>query len=76
MSVRQVMGDERRPERPIISISSTAITCQGDKGQMVSVELRANRCPRGHDQGGDKGIGVPVSELSQIFKRFVASRAR
>lgn len=64
-----VMGDEDDLKAVVLNLVDNAIKYSGDKVS-VSVEL-AQTDPRAATiKVSDKGVGVPLSELSQIFKRF------
>ncbi len=65
----QVMGDEEDLKAVILNLVDNAIKYSGDKVS-VSVELAQSDSRAATIKVSDKGIGVPVSELGQIFKRF------
>jgi len=64
-----VMGDEEDLKAVILNLVDNAIKYSGDKVS-VSVELAQSDSRAATIKVSDKGVGVPISELSQIFKRF------
>jgi signal transduction histidine kinase len=65
----QVIGDEEDLKAVVLNLVDNAIKYSGDKVS-VAVEL-AQTGPRAATiRVSDRGVGIPVSELSQIFKRF------
>jgi signal transduction histidine kinase len=65
----QVIGDEEDLKAVVLNLVDNAIKYSGDTVS-VAVEL-AQTDPRAATiRVSDRGAGIPVSELSQIFKRF------
>ncbi|MEQ1913118.1 MAG: HAMP domain-containing sensor histidine kinase, partial [Vicinamibacterales bacterium] len=67
--VPRVMGDEEDLKAVILNLVDNAIKYSGDK-VTVAVELAQNDARAATIKVSDRGAGVPISELGQIFKRF------
>jgi len=64
----RVMGDEDDLKAVVLNLVDNAIKYSGDK-VTIAVEL-AQDSRAATIRVSDRGIGIPVSELGQIFKRF------
>ncbi|HUR32418.1 MAG TPA: HAMP domain-containing sensor histidine kinase [Vicinamibacterales bacterium] len=64
----RVMGDEDDLKAVVLNLVDNAIKYSGDK-VTIAVEL-AQDTRAATIRVSDRGIGIPVSELGQIFKRF------
>ncbi len=67
--VPRVMGDEEDLKAVILNLVDNAIKYSGDK-VTVAVELAHTDARAATIKVSDRGVGVPISELGQIFKRF------
>lgn len=67
--VPRVMGDEEDLKAVILNLVDNAIKYSGDK-VTVAVELAQTDARAATIKVSDRGAGVPISELGQIFKRF------
>lgn len=67
--VPRVMGDEDDLKAVILNLVDNAIKYSGDK-VTVAVELAQTNARAATIKVSDRGAGVPISELGQIFKRF------
>ena len=67
--VPRVMGDEEDLTAVILNLVDNAIKYSGDT-VTVSVELAQTDARAATIKVSDRGAGVPISELGQIFKRF------
>ena len=67
--VPRVMGDEEDLKAVILNLVDNAIKYSGDK-VTVAVELAHTDARAATIKVSDRGAGVPISELGQIFKRF------
>lgn len=65
----RVMGDEEDLKAVVLNLVDNAIKYSGDKVD-VAVELAQTDARAATIRVSDRGIGIPVSELRQIFKRF------
>ena len=65
----QVLGDEEDLKAVILNLVDNAIKYSGDKVN-VAVELAQTSARAATIRVSDHGVGIPVSELSRIFKRF------
>lgn len=65
----QVLGDEEDLKAVILNLVDNAIKYSGDKVN-VAVELAQTSARAATIRVSDRGVGIPVSELSRIFKRF------
>lgn len=68
-AVPRVMGDEEDLKAVILNLVDNAIKYSGDTVQ-VAVELAQTGARAATIRVSDRGIGIPVSELGRIFKRF------
>ena len=65
----RVLGDEDDLKAVVLNLVDNAIKYSGDT-VTVAVELAQTESRAATIRVTDKGVGVPVSELGQIFKRF------
>ncbi len=65
----QVLGDEDDLKAVVLNLVDNAIKYSGDTVH-VGVELAQTDSRSATIRVSDRGIGIPVSELTQIFKRF------
>jgi signal transduction histidine kinase len=65
----RVMGDEDDLKAVVLNLVDNAIKYSGDSVR-VAVELAQTDARAATIRVKDRGIGIPVSELRQIFKRF------
>lgn len=65
----RVLGDEDDLKAVVLNLVDNAIKYSGD-AVTVAVELAQTDSRAATIRVTDKGVGIPVSELSQIFKRF------
>jgi two-component system, OmpR family, sensor histidine kinase SenX3 len=65
----RVLGDEDDLKALVMNLVDNAIKYSGDKVD-VAVELAQNDARAATIRVTDKGVGIPISEQSQIFKRF------
>ena len=65
----RVMGDEEDLKAVVLNLVDNAIKYSGDT-VAIAVELTQTDPRAATIKVSDKGVGVPVSELRQIFKRF------
>jgi len=65
----RVMGDEDDLRAVILNLVDNAIKYSGDK-VMIGVELAQTGARAATIRVSDRGAGIPVAELGQIFKRF------
>lgn len=64
-----VMGDEEDLKAVVMNLVDNAIKYSGEKVE-IAVELRRSEARAATIRVSDRGVGIPVSELGQIFKRF------
>ncbi len=65
----RVLGDEDDLKAVVLNLVDNAIKYSGNT-VTVAVELTQTDSRAATIRVSDKGVGIPVSELSQIFKRF------
>ncbi len=65
----RVLGDEDDLKAVVLNLVDNAIKYSGDS-VTVAVELTQTDSRAATIRVSDRGVGIPVSELSQIFKRF------
>ncbi|MFN8065702.1 MAG: HAMP domain-containing sensor histidine kinase [Vicinamibacterales bacterium] len=65
----KVMGDEGDLKAVVLNLVDNAIKYSGETVR-VSVELAQNGSRAATIRVSDRGAGIPVAELGQIFKRF------
>jgi two-component system, OmpR family, sensor histidine kinase SenX3 len=65
----RVMGDEDDLKAVVLNLVDNAIKYSGEK-VAVAVELAQSDPRAATIRVSDRGVGIPVSELRQIFKRF------
>jgi two-component system, OmpR family, sensor histidine kinase SenX3 len=65
----RVMGDEDDLKAVVLNLVDNAIKYSGDTVS-IGVELAQNGMRAATIRVSDRGVGIPVSELGQIFKRF------
>jgi signal transduction histidine kinase len=64
----RVMGDEDDLKAVVLNLVDNAIKYSGEK---VTIAVELAQTPRAATiRVSDRGVGIPVSELGQIFKRF------
>jgi two-component system, OmpR family, sensor histidine kinase SenX3 len=63
------MGDEDDLKAVVLNLVDNAIKYSGEK-VAVAVELAQSDPRAATIRVSDRGVGIPVSELRQIFKRF------
>lgn len=68
-SVPRVMGDEEDLKAVVLNLVDNAIKYSGDTVR-VGVELAQTSTRAATIRVSDQGVGIPVAELSRIFKRF------
>jgi signal transduction histidine kinase len=64
-----VIGDEEDLKAVVMNLVDNAIKYSGDTVN-VAVELAQNDTRAATIRVSDSGVGIPVAEQSQIFKRF------
>lgn len=65
----RVLGDEEDLKAVVLNLVDNAIKYSGDK-VTVAVELGQSGARAATIRVSDRGVGIPVSELGRIFKRF------
>jgi len=65
----RVLGDEDDLKAVVLNLVDNAIKYSGDK-VTIAVELAQTSSRAATIRVSDRGVGIPVSELGQIFKRF------
>lgn len=65
----RVLGDEDDLKAVVLNLVDNAIKYSGDTVQ-IAVELAQTSSRAATIRVSDRGVGIPVSELGQIFKRF------
>jgi len=65
----RVLGDEDDLKAVVLNLVDNAIKYSGDK-VTIAVELAQTSSRAATIRVTDRGVGIPVSELGQIFKRF------
>ena len=65
----RVLGDEDDLKAVVLNLVDNAIKYSGDK-VTIAVELGQTSSRAATIRVSDRGVGIPVSELGQIFKRF------
>jgi two-component system sensor histidine kinase SenX3 len=65
----RVLGDEDDLKAVVLNLVDNAIKYSGDK-VTIAVELAQTSSRAATIRVSDRGMGIPVSELGQIFKRF------
>jgi len=65
----RVLGDEDDLKAVVLNLVDNAIKYSGDK-VTIAVELAQTSSRAATIRVSDRGVGIPISELGQIFKRF------